>query len=167
MTIFPPQLRVPLRAWRIDERRHSSSWDSGVGAYALGGRWNPKGVKTVYCSLDAATAILELAVHKGFRALDVVPHVSTVLEIEDPAHVQVVVPDALPDAAWLEPGIPSADQQAFGASLLAAHRFVALPSAVSRQSWNLIFDPDRARGRYSQVVQELFVIDPRLKPPPA
>lgn len=167
MTIFPPQFGVPLRAWRIDEHRHASSWDSGVGAYALGGRWNPKGVKVVYCSLDAATAILELAVHKGFRALDVVPHVSTVLEIGDPADIHVVVPDDVPDPAWLEPGIPSAGQQAFGASLLAAHWFVAIPSAVSRQSWNLIFDPDRARGRYSQVVQERLVIDPRLKPPPS
>ena len=135
-----------------------------MGAHAVGGRWNPKGVKAVYCSLDPATAIIEVAVHKGFRALDTVPHVLTVLEIARPSRVHVVMPADVPDPAWLLPGIPSAGQQAFGADLLGKHRFVAIPSAASRQSWNLIFDPDRAAGSYSMVVQEPLAIDPRLNP---
>lgn len=136
-----------------------------MGAHAVGGRWNPRGVKAVYCSLDAATAIIEVAVHKGFRALDIVPHVSTALEIADPAHVHVIVPGDVPNPAWLLPGIPSAGQQAFGALLLATHRFVAIPSSASRQSWNLIFDPDRAGGSYVQALQEQLAIDTRLNPP--
>ncbi|MBN9461305.1 MAG: RES domain-containing protein [Burkholderiales bacterium] len=164
MTIFPPSLARPLRAWRIDTAKHAAGWDSGMGAHAFGGRWNPKGVKAVYCSLDAATAIIEVAVHKGFRALDTVPHVSTVLEIHDPEHVHVALPSEIPNATWLLPGIPSAGQQAFGASLLAAHRFIAIPSSASRQSWNLIFDPDRAKGSYAVVLQEPLAIDTRLNP---
>ena len=119
----------------------------------------------MYCSLDAATAIIEVAVHTGFRTLDTVPHVSTVLEILDPKLVHVVSPAAVPNPAWLLPGIPSGSQQAFGASLLAAHSFVAIPSAASRQSWNLIFDPDRAKGLYAQALQEHLAIDTRLNPP--
>lgn len=165
MTVFPPQLVTPVRAWRIDQKKHSGSWDSGLGAHAVGGRWNPKGVKAVYCSLDAAAAIIEVAVHKGFRALDILPHVSTVLEIADSSHVHVVMPADVPNPTWLLPGIPSAGQQAFGASLLAAHRFVAIPSAASRQSWTLIFDPDQARGRYKMALQEQLAIDTRLNPP--
>lgn len=164
MTIFPPQLLAPLRAWRVDHARHQAGWDSGTGAYAVGGRWNPKGVKAVYCSLDAATAIIEVAVHKGLRVVDTVPHVSTVFEIASPGDVHVVMPGDVPNPSWLLPGIPSVGQQAFGAALLAAHRFMAIPSAASRQSWNLVFDPDRARGRYALLAQDALAIDTRLNP---
>jgi RES domain-containing protein len=167
LTVFPPQFAGPVRAWRIDQKKYAASWDSGIGAHGAGGRWNPRGVKAVYCSLDAATAIVEVAVHKGFRALDIVPHVSTVLEIADPAQVHVVLPADVPNPSWLLPGIPSGGQQAFGAALLAAHGFIAIPSAASRQSWNLVFDPDRARGLYVQALQEQLAIDTRLNPPKA
>ena len=165
MTLFPPPLTAPVRAWRIDQKKHAAGWDSGIGAYSVGGRWNPRGVKAVYCSLDAATSIIEVAVHKGFRALDIVPHVTTVLAIADPAQVHVVVPADVPNPTWLLPGVPSAGQQAFGAALLAAHAFVAMPSTASRQSWNLVFDPDRVKGLYTKVVQEQLAIDTRLHPP--
>lgn len=135
-----------------------------MGAFSTGGRWNPRGVKAVYCSLDAATAIIEVAVHKGFRALDIVPHVSTALEIADPAHVHIVMPSAVPDPTWLLPGVPIAGQQAFGADLLARNPFIAIPSTASRQSWNLVFDPERADGLYRTVLQEAFALDTRLSP---
>jgi len=167
LTPFRPLLVAPLRAWRIDQKKHAATWASGIGAYGSGGRWNPKGTRAVYCSLDAATAIIEVAVHKGFRALDIVPHMSTVLEINDPALVHVVMPSDVPNPAWLLPGVPSANQQAFGASMMARHAFVAIPSTASRQSWNLIFDPDRAGGLYSQALQERLAIDTRLNPPAA
>jgi RES domain-containing protein len=164
LTPFLPQFVAPVRAWRIDQEKYAAAWASGIGAYGSGGRWNPKGVKAVYCSLDAATAIIEVAVHKGFRALDIVPHVSTVLEINDPTLVHVVKPSDVPNPTWLLPGIPSANQQAFGASMMASHAFVAIPSSASRQSWNLIFDPDRAGGLYLQALQERLAIDTRLNP---
>ncbi len=164
MTVFPPNLAEPVLAWRIDQARHKASWDSGFGAYAAGGRWNPRGVKAVYCSLDPATAIIEVAVHKGFRALDTVPHVCTILEIAIANQVHVVMPADLPNPTWLLPGIPGAGQQAFEAELLAKHRFVAIPSTASRQSWNLIFDPDQCRGLYVMLAQEPLAIDTRLNP---
>ena len=138
-----------------------------MGAQNSGGRWNPKGVKALYCSLDAATAILEVAVHKGFPALDKAPHVITALQIVDPALVHVVKAGNVPNPAWLLTGVPSAGQQEFGAELLAKHVFVAIPSVVSRHSWNLVFDPDRAAGKYAKVLQEPLSIDTRLNPPSA
>ena len=128
-----------LLAWRLDTAVHAQTWDSGEGAYIAGGRWNSRGVRAVYCAMDPATAILEVAVHKGFPALDTVPHVLTAMEVLAPADVHVVQPASLPNPNWLVPGQPSAGQQAFGDALLAAHRFVLLPSIVSRHSWNLIF----------------------------
>ena len=72
-----------LVIWRLDQRIHAATWDSGEGAFREGGRWNSKGVRAVYCSIDAATAILEVAVHKGFKVLDTMPYVITAARIPD------------------------------------------------------------------------------------
>ncbi len=156
-----------LVAWRLDQAVHAPTWDSGEGAYRVGGRWNSKGVRAVYCSLDPATAILEVAVHKGFRALDTVAHIMTAAVIADAGDVHVVDPASLPNPNWLRPGIPGAGQQAFGDDLLQRHRFVAIPSAVSSHSWNLIFLPGSGTGAYALKFQEAFALDTRLHPPTA
>lgn len=164
--ISPLQVSAPaLLAWRLDDDRFQKSWDSGEGAYLFGGRWNPKGQRVVYCALDASTAILEVAVHKGFRTLDTVPHVMTAMAVLNRADVRFVEPSDLPNPNWLAPGVPSAGQQAFGGDLLKANCFVAFPSAVSPNCWNLLFDPAVAKGRYEQLVQERYALDPRLHPP--
>jgi len=156
-----------LVAWRLDLTAHAASWDSGIGAERYGGRWNVKGQRAVYCSVDPATAILEVAVHKGFRVLDITAHVLTSLQVSDPALVHLVTPGGVPNPAWLRPGTPSFGQQQFGSALIAEHGIVLFPSAVSSFSWNLVFDPDVARGRYSLGAQERFAMDTRLHPPPA
>ena len=119
----------------------------------------------MYAALDPATAILEVAVHKGFAALDTVAHVLTAVTIADPAAIRVVRPDDIPNPNWLHPGIPGAGQQAFGNDLLARHPFVLIPSAVSRHSWNIVFVADVAAGLYATAFQEPFALDTRLNPP--
>jgi RES domain-containing protein len=151
--------------WRLDESKRGTAWDSGEGARLFGGRWNSRGRRAVYCCVDPATAILELAVHKGFAALDIVPHVLTAAHIPDPAIARVVLPNDVPNANWLRPGDPSAGQQAFGDGLLADHPFVLIPSVVSIHSWNVLFDPEVARGLYVRQAQEPFALDPKLHPP--
>jgi RES domain-containing protein len=153
-----------LMAWRLDQAVFAPHWDSGEGAYRLGGRWNSRGVRAVYCSIDPATAILEVAVHKGFKALDTVRHVLTAITIATPANVRIVDPSSVPNAAWLRPGMLSAGQQNWGDALLTNHAFVLLPSVVSTHSWNLVFVGGFAAGQYS-FVQERFALDPRLHPP--
>lgn len=154
-----------LVAWRLDLAGFAPVWDSGEGAYRYGGRWNSRGVRAVYCSLDPATAILEVAVHKGFKALDTVAHVLTAVTISEPDSVHVVEPSAVPNANWLRPGIPSAGQQGFGDGLLGAHRLVVVPSVVSTHSWNLVFVATAAAGAYAVKSQEPFALDPRLHLP--
>jgi RES domain-containing protein len=151
--------------WRLDVAKHAAAWDSGEGAYRAGGRWNSRGVRAVYCSVDPATAILEIAVHKGFVALDTVPHVLTAVAITEPGSVHVVVPESVPNLNWARPGIPGAGQQAFGDALLARHKFVLIPSAVSTHSWNLIFVGAAAAAVYRVRFQEPFALDTRLHPP--
>ena len=154
-------------AWRLDQAGYAPTWDSGEGAYLVGGRWNSRGVRAVYCSIDPATAILEVAVHKGFRALDTVPHVLTAMAVADPASIHVVNPSTIPNAGWLRPGIPGAGQQKFGDDLLSRHKFVVIPSVVSSRSWNLLFVASGAAGSYSLRSQERFALDTRLHPPAA
>jgi RES domain-containing protein len=152
-------------AWRLDPVMHAGAWDSGEGAFRFGGRWNSRGARAVYSALDPATAILEVAVHKGFETLDTLPHVLTAFEITDPSRIHVVTPQEVPNPHWLRPCNPSAGQQAFGDALLARHGFVAVPSVVSSHSWNLIFLADGgAPGRRSRF-QERFALDTRLNPP--
>ncbi len=167
MTPLPAPLGTSeLFAWRVDQAAHAASWESGIGAEMGGGRWNSVGVRAVYMSLDPSTAILEVAVHKTFRVLDTVPHVLSSLRVHDPADIRVIMPDEVPNPNWLVPGTPSHGQMVYGDSLLAGHAFVLLPSAVSSHSWNLVFHPARAAGRYTQVLQERLRIDTRLSPPP-
>ncbi|WP_428486986.1 RES family NAD+ phosphorylase [Rhodopila sp.] len=166
MTPLPAPLGSgPLTAWRLDDARHAESWNSGEGAFRVGGRWNSKGTRAVYCSVDPSTAILEVAVHKGFRTLDTVPHVLTSLTIADPNSVHVVDPARVPNPNWLQSGIPGAGQQAFGTALLARHVIILMPSAVSTLSWNLIFDGVSAEGWYALASQNAFALDTRLHPP--
>jgi RES domain-containing protein len=167
VTPLPPPLGGGgLVAWRLDQAKFAATWDSGEGAYLAGGRWNSKGVRAVYCSLDPSTAILEVAVHKGFSVLDTVPHVLTGTVIADPGNAYVVQPGSVPNHNWLRPGIPSAGQRAFGDALLARHKFLVIPSAVSVNSWNLVFVGTVAAGAYRAVSQEAFALDTRLHPPP-
>lgn len=152
-------------AWRLNEAIFAASWDSGEGAFRYGGRWSSRGIRAVYCSLEPAVAILEVAVHRGFGALDTIPHVLSRFTIDDPTSVHVVKPGAIPNPNWLRPCPPSAGQQAFGDELLRAHKFVLIPSAVSTHSWNLIFVAEMAKGAYSSWWQEAFALDTRLYPP--
>jgi RES domain-containing protein len=160
-----PLVGGQLFAWRLDAAKHKATWNSGEGARINGGRWNSVGHAVVYLSADPATAILELAVHKGFDALDTVPHVLTAVRIGELSSLHVVDPAKAPNPNWLRPGTPSAGQQRFGDGLVQRHAFVAIPSAVSTHSWNVIFDPAVAAGRYVQHLQEPFALDTRLNAP--
>lgn len=166
MTPLPARLLAvaPLVAWRVDELMFAACWDSGIGAKLVGGRWTPIGVKAVYCALDPATCIVEVAVHKQFRVLDAKAHVLTSMEVLDVSNVHVVHPADVPNPAWLHAGSPSSGQQTFGAELLQKHDFVLIPSVVSTMSWNMLFDPDKSAGKYKLRSQDRLVVDTRLNP---
>lgn len=151
--------------WRLDVAHHAPTWDSGIGAERVGGRWNPAGVRVTYTSLDPATAILEVAVHKGFDALDTQPYVLTRARVLDAEDIYVLDSKTLPNPNWLFPGSPSRGQQRFGAELIDQHPFVLFPSSVMRHSWNLLMNPVRAVGRFELIEQEPFALDGRLSPP--
>ena len=165
MTPLPAALGgTGLVAWRLETTRHVSTWDTAQGAFLVGGRWSSAGRRVIYASLDASTAIIEVGVHKGLDTLDTVPHTLLEIAINKPAQVHVVDPAAIPNLHWLQPGVVSAAQQAFGDMLLATHPLVVLPSVVSSHSWNLLIDVARAVEFFKMVRSAHFVLDLRLGP---
>jgi RES domain-containing protein len=154
-----------LIGWRLDARQFAPSWDSGEGAFRFGGRWNSVGTRAVYCSLDPATTILEVAVHRGFKRMDTSAHVLTSFRVADPKDVFVLQAEQMPNPNWLRSGQPSAGEQAFGDELLKTHRFILVPSVVSTNSWNIVFVALRAHDSYQLRSQDAFALDTRLYPP--
>jgi RES domain-containing protein len=152
-----------LVVWRLERTIYVPTWQQGEGAFLVGGRWSPTGRRVIYTSLDPATTILEVAVHKGFDVLDTVAH--SLLRIAlDAAGAHVVDPADVPNPNWLRPGTVSAGQQAFGAALLSKHPVVLIPSVVSTHSWNVLIESASLATRLRSVSDERFGLDQRLTP---
>jgi RES domain-containing protein len=147
--------------WRLEREKHFPTWTTAEGAFLVGGRWSSPGQRVIYAALDPSTAILEVAVHKGFDVLDSVPHRLLAIDIAA-APVEVVQPSDVPNPHWLNPGAVSQNQQKFGDALLASHPLVIVPSVVSRHSWNLLINTATAAGLFGLRGDERFALDPRL-----
>ncbi len=64
---------------------NKNSFYSGVGAAAVGGRWNPKGLEAIYASLDVETATLEAYqdfIYRGFSMTAITPRVTAAAKVE-------------------------------------------------------------------------------------
>lgn len=160
----PKNAKNELTVWRLERAIYAPTWDTAEGAFQVGGRWSPAGRRVVYCSLDPSTAILEVAVHKGFSALDTVAHQLLSIRINRPAEAGVIDATKVPNSNWLRAGVVSAGQQAFGNQLLDAHPFVVVPSVVSSHCWNLLIDVAAAAGMFELIEAEDFALDTRLHP---
>lgn len=162
MTPLPAALGgAGMVAWRIERDKHLPAWASAEGAFLVGGRWSSPGRRVLYAALDPATAILEVAVHKGFDVLGAIPHTLLALEI-DPTSAHVVRPADVPNPNWLRPGTVSPNQQRFGDSLMDVHPIVVLPSVVSTHSWNVVIHVTQAAALFKLTGKEPFALDPRL-----
>lgn len=167
MTPLPPALAgadaaPELVVWRLDAAKYASTWATGEGAFQVGGRWSSPGKRVLYTAVDPATAILEVAVHKGFDALDAVAHKLLSLKVTQPAQVHVLDTSTVPNNNWLRPGSVSSNQQKFGDGLLALHPMVLVPSVVSTHSWNLLINLSMASGMFELASMEDFALDTRL-----
>jgi len=165
MTPLPPVLggTGEIVGWTIQDSRFVKTWASGEGAYLFGGRWNSPGRRVIYAALDPATALVEVAVHKGFKVLNTVAHHLHHFTVTDPTAVHVVHEAEVPNPLWLRPVTPCVDQMEFGDALLAAHPFVLIPSAVSPHSWNLLVNADMAAPLMAAPASERLALDPRLR----
>lgn len=153
-----------IHCWRLEATEFAAQWDSGFGAFTFGGRWNPKGLAVVYATLDPATTILEKAVHAGLETMAMMHQTLTCFSI-DAASTHLLDAEFFPNQHWLHPCEKSNAQQGFLVPYLEDSKkpFLLLPSVVSPHSWNLIFDPTVAAGKYRIIDQVKFSLDPRLE----
>jgi RES domain-containing protein len=153
-----------LICWRLDKTKRQLEWDSGEGASISPGRWNVSKHAVVYASLDGAISVLEKVVHGTFESLNIVAHTMTCFEILDISYVHTIFPSDIPNPNWLRPVENNSGQQRFCKEFLADAKtpFVLVPSVVSPTSWNVLFDPQVAKGMYKLVSQERYALDTRL-----
>ena len=71
----------------------------------------------------------------------------------------------VPNPNWLHPGTPIEGQQAFGNDLLMTYGAIAIPSVVSKRTWNLVLLASKLSAICEIRSQEAFALDPRLTLP--
>src|SRR3954471_2334419 len=49
-----------LTLWRLSPAYHAPKAMSGDGAYRRGGRWNPPGIRVIYCAESRSLAVIEV-----------------------------------------------------------------------------------------------------------
>jgi len=135
----------------------------GEGARLYGGRWNPKGTRTVYAASSLSLTVLESLVHWSSSIL---PHnyVSVAIEVPDDLGTETWDATDLPPN-WRD--TPGPDElQSLGKSWLAQRKTAVLvvPSAVVPTEQNVLINPahpDAKRIRAKKPVA--FQFDARLR----
>ena len=141
-----------MKVWRIARSKYArtiSQMLSGDGAARYGGRWNPKGVKAVYCSENSSLAALEVLAN-------------LVRPSTFPAHNVVDLDGPDEEISVLE--LPAGDGRALGARLLQTNLAVAAPSAVNPLEHNVVINP--THPSFDRIVTGAirpFVFDQRLR----
>ena len=150
-----------LALWRLSPAYHLGKAMSGEGSYRRGGRWNPPGIRVIYCADSRSLALVEVLANirqpKLFERQQWV-----LIPIEAPVNL-VERPARVPDS-WRETPYTTATQ-AFGAEWVQSQRSVALrvPSVVVPGEFNYLLNP--AHPQFARVKigkPEPFPFDSRL-----
>ena len=150
-----------VTVWRLCVDYRRSLAFSGEGAFRRGGRWNPAGVRVIYCAESRALAALEVLVNVREADLLSASHWSAI-----PAEVPLEAierPERVPDSWRTHPH--SRETQAFGANWVKAARSAALrlPSAVVLGEFNYLLNPGHPDFEKIKIgAPETFSFDPRL-----
>ena len=132
--------------WRVSNCRTLD----GVGGLYVSGRWHTKGHPIVYCTLNPATALLEILVHMEIDSEDR-PERFQVLRIEGPdaLSIEEAEPDALP-SNWVEDIVST---QSMGDLWLYERRSLLLkvPSVLVPETWNVLVNPQHAEANLLKV----------------
>ena len=150
-----------LTLWRLSPAYHADKAMSGDGAYRRGGRWNPPGIRVVYCADSRSLAVVEVLANVrrpsllGDQAWVLIPIELSEELAERPARV--------PDS-WRDTPYTSASQS-FGAEWVQTQRSVALrvPSVVVPGEFNFLLNPAHPAFKRVKVGKpEPFAFDPRF-----
>lgn len=151
-----------ITLWRLCTAHRAADAFAGQGSYRRGGRWNPRGLRVVYCAESRSLAALEVLVGLDDKdRLFAIPWVCipATVSMESVEKATKVPTD------WREYPHTVAPQ-AFGAEWVQGQRSVALrvPSVVVPGEFNYLLNPahpDFKRVRIGK--PEPFSFDPRLR----
>ena len=150
-----------LTLWRLSPAYHAGKAMSGDGSYRRGGRWNPAGIRVVYCADSRSLALVEVLAN--IKRPTLLQDQAWVLIPVDIAADSIERPARVPDS-WRDTPYPVATQ-AFGAAWVQTQRSVALrvPSVVVPGEFNYLLNPAHPQfARIKVGKPESFSFDPRL-----
>jgi|SRR6185312_5200715 len=155
-----PALDIGRTIWRITSTRHADHAYDGEGARLWGGRWNPPGVRVVYCSLTLSLAALEYFVQ---IESDMAPSLVAVAADLPAGLAESLEVESLP-ANWRSYPAPERLQE-LGANWIHSGQSAALlvPSAVIPRERNVLLNP--AHPDFPKIkihAAEPFSFDPRM-----
>jgi RES domain-containing protein len=149
-----------MLVWRLCSSRYPAL--TGEGARLVGGRWNRKGTRVVYCSGSLALAALESFVHFDSSLLPD-DYVAIAISIPDDVEIEEVDVATLP-ADWKSTPGPEVLMD-IGSEWAASKRtlLLAVPSAVIGQERNYLVNPDHPDfSRLSVAPPQPFAFDSRM-----
>ncbi len=151
-----------LTLWRLSPVYHADKAMSGDGSYRRGGRWNPPGIRVVYCADSRSLALVEVLANVRRPAL-LGSQPWVVIRVDVPENL-VERPQRVPET-WRETPYTTAPQ-AFGAEWVQAQRSVTLrvPSVVVPGEFNYLLNPAHPQFKKVRIGKpEPFSFDPRLR----
>lgn len=148
--------------YRVAHVKYKDATLLGVGAEKVGGRWNEKGTRAVYCSENISLALLEYYVHSENTAN--LPSKILVAKIEFPDVFHMEELTELP-AQWNQYPYCSKTTAIF-TSLARDRNFFALrvPSSIVGLESNIILNPLFKEFGQVEIVEFIDLsVDERLK----
>lgn len=148
--------------YRVANVRYKDAALSGIGAEKVGGRWNEKGTRAVYCSENISLALLEYYVHSENIAN--LPGKVLVAKIEFPDEFIIEELAKLPER-WNQYPYPSETTSVF-TNLVKDRNVFALrvPSTIVGLESNIILNPLFKEFGKVEIVEFIELpIDQRLK----
>ena len=156
---MPHAVKLKAGAFRSAGVKYANEQDliSGDGASAVGGRWNRRGIRAIYLSLDPITAVQESYqefLKYGFKAADIRPRVMAGVKVQVKRLLDLTDPKSrrtlgfslaeLIDEDWQ--AIQSAGEESWTqtigrGALLAGFEGLIVPSARNRIGKNLVLFP--------------------------
>lgn len=148
--------------FRVANAKYKDATLSGIGAEKVGGRWNKKGTRAVYCSENISLALLEYYVHSENIAN--LPGEILVAKIEFPDDFVIEDLEELPNR-WDQYPYSSETTSVF-TDLAKSRDFFALkvPSTIVGLESNIILNPlYKDFGKVEIIAFITLPIDERLK----
>ena len=132
-----------MRVWRLAREPYSRDRE-GTGAFLVGGRWTPPGVRVIHAASSIALAGLEYLVHAATPPADLM---LIAIDVPEDAKIDRPSMDALPED-WASP-LPSERCQAWGRQWCEARRAlaVAVPSVIVPEERNYLINVGHAAMR--------------------